>query len=336
MLRRAGLLGEQEVARIHEYCEEHELAPVVALFELALVDEPRLVEFLQSKLMIPVADADVLARLEPATLSLIPAELAWTYAVMPVSVDEIGNLTLAMGDPTDLRAVETIAAHTGAYLVRAVSPISVLRDAVQGYYGPRPTVRKGPPTPLEIPAASARPRRRTSEIEGQPPFSPAVVSWVLPKLLGGTDRDELTQILLDFLGRGFDRVILFVHLRNELKGRDARGSDLLLDAVTQVRIPTTGASVFSDVIATAEPAFGPWPTARAVDRAFAQGMGGIEGPVLVMPIRLRDKIPIVVFASGPRGDVEPHVIRQLADAMSGSLERMIFQQKSRSGLRRSE
>ena len=330
ILRRAGLLSMPQIERLTAYCQEHDLAPVVGMFELSLVDEPRLVRFLQSKLMIPVADAAVLGRIEAATLSLIPAELAWTYAVVPVSVDEIGNLTLAMADPTDLRAVSTIATHTGAYLVRAVSPVSQLRDAVQRHYGPRPADPKGPPTPLEIPAVGERPpRRATRELEGLEPLSAQAVGWVLPRLLGARDRDELTEVLLDFLARGFDRVILFLHLRDQLQGRDARGSDLVREAVTQVRIPARGSSMFADVIADREPRFGPWPTERSIDRAFAQAFGRIEGPALLLPIRLRDKVPIVVFASGANGEIDGHSLVQLAEATSGALERMIYQRKTR-------
>jgi hypothetical protein len=134
--------------------------------------------------------------------------------------------------------------------------------------------------------------------------------------------------LLDFLAEGFDRVLLFIHLRDELKGRDARGTDIVREAVTQVRIPTKGPSVFSDVIRTAAVSFGPWPTDRAIDRAFDRAMGGIRGNVLVLPVRVRDKVPVLVFASGANNPVDPRSLDQLVAAVQTALERLIFRRKS--------
>lgn len=136
------------------------------------------------------------------------------------------------------------------------------------------------------------------------------------------------EVLLDFLGEGFSRVILFIHLRDELKGRDARGKDVVREAVTQVRIPTLGPSVFSDVIRTAEVSFGPWPTDRAIDRAFDRAMGGIKGDVLVLPVRVRDKVPVLVFASDASHPVEPRSLDKLVSGVQAALERLIFRRKS--------
>ena len=136
------------------------------------------------------------------------------------------------------------------------------------------------------------------------------------------------EVLLDFLAEGFSRVILFIHLRDELKGRDARGNDVVREAVTQVRIPTRGPSVFADVIHGGTVAFGPWPTERAIDRAFDRAMGGISGNVLVLPVRVRDKVPVLVFASGANNPVDPRSLEQLVSSVQTALERLIFRRKS--------
>ncbi len=136
------------------------------------------------------------------------------------------------------------------------------------------------------------------------------------------------EALLDFLAQGFARVILFIHLRDQLKGRDARGKDLLREAVTQVRIPTTGPSVFADVVAHGQLHYGPWPTARVIDDAFSRAMGGIEGNVLVLPVRVRDKVPVLVFASGVDSPIDPQSLEQLATNVQTALERLIFRRKA--------
>jgi len=124
-------------------------------------------------------------------------------------------------------------------------------------------------------------------------------------------------------------VIVFLHLQQQLRGRDARGPDLLRDAVMQVRIPTGPPSVFSIAIADGSPFHGPWPRERAIDAAFADALGGIDGEAIVLPIRLRDKTPVVVFAAGPRAGYDPATLDALQDAVSTALEQLIFRRKSR-------
>ena len=320
ILRRAGYIEDADIARVETHSHEHRCAPFVSVVELGLADENDLLRLLSARLMIPIASAEVLSRVEPETLASVPAELAWSGGVLPVSVDDTGNLTLAMADPTDERAVNAVADHTGAYLLRAVAPVGALRDAVRHYYGEPTVPSKGPPTPLQMPAVRDEPEPEPDEPPADiVPLSTAAFAALLPRLVGAADRDTIMEVLLDFLGEGFERVILFIHLRDELKGRDARGSDMVREAVTQVRIPTKGPSVFSDVIHTASVSFGPWPTERAIDRAFDRAMGGIRGNVLVLPVRVRDKVPVLVFASGAQNPVDPRSLDQLVSAVQSAL-----------------
>ncbi|MEM6294693.1 MAG: hypothetical protein AAGA54_25685 [Myxococcota bacterium] len=376
ILRRAGHITDADIERIGAHSRRHRCAPFVSVVELGLADEDTLVRVLSGRLMVPIASAEVLRKVERETLKHVPAELAWSGGVLPVSVDDAGNLTLAMADPTDERAVHAIADHTGMYLLRAVAPVGPLRAAVKRCYGARVRPTKGPPTPLEMPAvdtepkapppqaappapasavvtappAPARPapapavaapgpsrRQQTmprygasspSQLPASAPLSPASFTEMLPRLVEASDRDAIMAVLLDFLADGFERVILFIHLRDELKGRDARGSDLVPEAVAQVRIPTTGPSVFSDVIHGARVHFGPWPSSRVIDAAFDKAMGGIKGNVLVLPVKVRDKVPVLVFASGASSLVDPRSLTQLVSGVQTALERLIFRRKS--------
>ena len=153
---------------------------------------------------------------------------------------------------------------------------------------------------------------------------------MLPRLVQALDRDDIMRILLDFLGDGFERAILFTHLNNELRGRDARGTDLLVDAVRQVRMPAKGRSVFADVLRTKAPYFGPLVTNSAVNRAFSEALGGVAGNILVLPVVLSGRVPVVVFASGTTHPVDPRSIRALAEGVSHALERLIMRQKQTS------
>lgn len=372
MLQRAGLLPEDEATRVREFAYANKVPLVEVVVDRGFATEDELVKFLQSKLMIPEVEADLLDELERETLRHLPAELAWYHEVLPVSVDDVGNLTLAMADPTDLRAVDAVAGHTGAYLVRAVAPLTALRRALERYYGPRPddlrarilaaeaadTADAVPLLPAAAapssPAVSETPAAASSSSSTEPPvrqapppvrttvrreavrpttedvvpLSPTAFAWVLPRVVEAADRDEITQVLLDFLAEGFSRVIMFVHLQQQLRGRDARGDDLLLEAVTQVRIPTTGPSLFRDVIERGAPHFGPWRTDTKINAAFDQAMGGIRGNVLLLPVKLRERVPILVYASNTPHPVDPRSLHELVECISGALERLIFRRKS--------
>ncbi len=118
---RAGLISDDQLAAVQSRSAERKLSFVESLLELGLIDEDSVVSFLHSKLMIPRVGASVLDTVDKGALLRIPAELAQKLAVLPISADETGNLTVAMVDPTDMRAVDAISAHTGAYLVRAVA-----------------------------------------------------------------------------------------------------------------------------------------------------------------------------------------------------------------------
>lgn len=448
MMLRAGLLSESQVTAANEHAANQSISHVDAILELGLADEDTLVAFLASKLMIPRVRSAVLERVGLATIDRLPSALAWEHKCVPVSFDELGNLTVAMTDPTDLRAVAALAERTGAYLVRAVGSASELRRALDRHYGaeqrareqaheraarttntegervtelalepvrhqqPPPGIRNPAPQPtgpqapyiasqpeLRIPAddddvpirnghAAARevghedptahverpgpitdvqtspppvaeddPHERPTVVETQAPVTPrgprrprAHTPWnpplagfvsdpiplspdafaqVLPKLDAADDRDAVTTVLLDFLGAGFNRVILFVHSHNELRGLDARGKDLLVEAVRQVRIPSGGKSIFSEVLERGAPYFGPNQTSSKIDQAFSQALGGIKGNVLLLPIKVASKVPLLLWAHGTTHAVDPRSINELSAAVSAAIQRIITAARKR-------
>jgi hypothetical protein len=571
MMLRAGLLSENQAVAANEHAASRSISHVDAILELGLADEDTLVAFMASKLMIPRVRSAVLERVEAPVLGRIAPAMAWRWRCVPVSADELGNLTVAMLDPTDTRAVSAIAEQTHAYLVRAVASATDLRRALERHYGseqhareqarPAPTYVPSPsivapaqptlaaptsapaprppvsaptsaPAPLRVPhsaptsapaprvppsvptsapaprvphsaptsapaprvphsaptsapalrvppsAPSAAPapalasalgpggyveadrptelglepirattappgirnpaplappnpitppgfdratsrlqeigqipdddddavpirrhgaaqehstptpdrppsritdvqttgpgpsnlppsnpsppldraspgiddlHERTTLIEGgagrgprrprahtpwnpplqgfhpaEPiPLSPEAFIQVVPKLEATLERDAVTAVLLDFLADGFKRVILFVHSHNELRGLDARGEDLLVEAVRQVRIPSGGKSMFSDVLERGTPYLGPIQTSNKIDQAFAQALGGIRGNVLLLPIKIGRKVPLLLWAHGTSYPVDPHSITELSAAVSAAIQRII-------------
>ncbi len=279
-----------------------------------------LAEFLRKRLALPLVPSHVLGLVPCDTLDHVPAELAHVHHVLPMTIDEAGNLTLAMSDPTDDRAVDAIASHTGATIVRAVAEVGALDAAIAKHYGS--TVPR---------VASVTPLSTTTSMLAnahESPLSLQAVSRVLPHLLTAPNRDALTNTMLEFLAEGFEHVLMFVHLRGQLQGRDARGPDLLLDAVPKVRIPVASESMFADVLDGDAPFVGPWPRQRPIDRAFSDALGNIRDDVLLLPIRLRGKTPVLVFATGAQAAIDVAAMTQLSQGVAQALERLIYSRKT--------
>src|SRR5690606_31129058 len=130
MMLRAGHLNDAQLRAVQTRTLESKASFVATVLELGLVQEESIVAFLHSKLMIPRLSAAQLAAVGAEILEKVSGELARKHVVLPVGLDDGGNLTLAMSDPTDMKAVDAISAHTGAYLVRAVAPHRSLLEAI--------------------------------------------------------------------------------------------------------------------------------------------------------------------------------------------------------------
>src|SRR5690348_2284847 len=61
--------------------------------------------------------------------------MAIELRVIPVSLDNDNNLTVAMSDPSDRHAVDEIAFFTGSYVVRAVATQMQIAWCLAHYYG---------------------------------------------------------------------------------------------------------------------------------------------------------------------------------------------------------
>ncbi len=409
MLARAGVCapGQIETARAH--AAQAGCGLVEALVATGAIAEDALAAFLQSRLLVPEVAANLFAQVPREITDRLDPALAHRLGAYPVSVDEDGNLTVALVDPTDGSIVDEIAAVTGHYVIRAVAPASTIRAALAERYGPPPAAPApgpaagaGTPPPAAPPATPQAPVPASPEVPGasspgaspapQPPTAgtphvgptqdataprvdepdaastaaprqraavpaaaaggatgPRPAAWepplpanddepdplsaaafgrVLPRIVAAQTREDITRIVLDFLGAGFRRVILFVHAHGELRGREGRGDDLDLEAVRLVRIPAAEPSVFSKVITSKRPYFGPLRPDTPVDRAFSEAFGGLVGNVLVLPVLLRDKVPVLIFASGTTHPVDPRSIQDLADGVSAAIERIILRQKA--------
>ena len=140
--RRRGRLGEllvaegfisqqqlQDALREHRRSKER-LGSVLA--QKGLVSEDQLVDILSKEHGLPSVTIEDHA-IDPVTLAMVPQHIARKYDVLPLG--RIGNgLTLAMADPTNLVAMDEIAAMTRLSVLPVVASGQAIRAAIERYY----------------------------------------------------------------------------------------------------------------------------------------------------------------------------------------------------------
>jgi Type II secretion system (T2SS), protein E, N-terminal domain len=99
------------------------------------ITDDALTTFYRSRLLVPQVNPNMLARLTPKVVGMLPGDMAIELRAIPVSIDADNNLTVAMSDPSDRHAVDEIAFFTGAYVVRAVATQMQIAWCLAHYYG---------------------------------------------------------------------------------------------------------------------------------------------------------------------------------------------------------
>jgi len=100
-----------------------------------VVTDEVLTDFYRKRLLVPQVNPNTLAKLPATVVRAIPNDVAVELRAVPVSLDSDNNLTVAMSDPSDRHAVDEIASHTGAYVVRAVATQMQIAWCLAHYYG---------------------------------------------------------------------------------------------------------------------------------------------------------------------------------------------------------
>jgi Type II secretion system (T2SS), protein E, N-terminal domain len=137
LLLRAGVLRAKDLAAANVVQERDGGSFGECLVRLGLLDEERLADFYQSRLMISRLPDHRLVNIPKKALALVSADMAAEFRVVPVELDGDGGLVLAMADPTDNHAVDEVAFFADHFVVRVVATESGIRDAIERHYGVR-------------------------------------------------------------------------------------------------------------------------------------------------------------------------------------------------------
>jgi type IV pilus assembly protein PilB len=128
------LVGTDALRRAAEHAEQNGCRLEESLLELGLVEEEAFTKLLARAYGVELIDLAAV-RIDVRLTGLVPAPIAWRCEVLPVARDG-SSLTLAMADPSDLRAIDEVQFLTG-YSVRPVlASTRALARAIQRAYRP--------------------------------------------------------------------------------------------------------------------------------------------------------------------------------------------------------
>lgn len=335
-----------------------------SLIELGFVREDVLARFLSSKLALPYVHPDRLLAIPPATISLIPRELALKYRAIPIHREQ-KRLYLVMADPADLKAIDDIAFITGFIIKPLIAPEVRLVQALGKYYQCEIDRRYE-----QIIARIDRERHREEAASPQAPAAAPALEEAIPEaeivdfipeeaadesleeaevvegewverigrysidtvsrtLARAEDREEIAGIIIDYLGQEFSRAAFFVIRGDTAFGwKGMRGGEELKD-FDKFGIPLDAPSVLKTIADGKSYYLGVLPeTSRNAMLIDALG-GGAPGSALLIPLVITGRVVNILYVEGGEKDLGerfPELHRLLTKAAL-AFEILIFREK---------
>lgn len=132
MLLRAGVIDEDKLDRAIDQAKTQGIKVSSALIKEGFLDEEDLLEFLARTLGHPTVTLDEVD-VDPDAVKLIPPEMATKYMAIPYGQVN-SSLHVAMADPTDLNAIDSIRFRTGLTVEVSIATESQIRKALDIFY----------------------------------------------------------------------------------------------------------------------------------------------------------------------------------------------------------
>jgi hypothetical protein len=103
------------------------------LVALGYISEEVLMDFLSHQTGVPQMDVRNI-EVTPQVLKLVPHRLADQFTVLPITTKDPKSLVLAMSDPSDLNAIDSVRFASGLHVEPVVASHSALRKAISDLY----------------------------------------------------------------------------------------------------------------------------------------------------------------------------------------------------------
>ena len=144
VLLQRGVIARKDLEKAMAYQQEHGGLIGQVLIQMGFTTEEEVALALTAQYGFPFLPLDNY-EIDGALTGVVPEALAREYCLIPI--DRIGNaLTLAMADPSNVKAIEDVEVLTKCVVQAFVSTPSDIGKAIAKYY------KKASPTPPEPPA----------------------------------------------------------------------------------------------------------------------------------------------------------------------------------------
>ncbi len=168
----AGFITAEQITAVAETASARGVHAGTVLAERDLVSPLDIVTVLENDLGVPQVDLSSYAP-EDDALALVPAADAHRYKVLPLFEIE-GMLTVAVGDPMDVFAIDSLAAQIGLEAEPVLADGASFKAALSQYYGAPPTVIGIAPPPAAELERADRPEPETAAYLEDADDTPAV------------------------------------------------------------------------------------------------------------------------------------------------------------------
>ncbi len=128
----SGLIEPEALDRALAYRQKNGTSLLQAIDSLGVLDTTQRPAIVASKLGIPVARIDEFT-VEPAVLKMIPVQVALKHRVFPLARHN-GNLVVAVSDPSNLEAINTITFAVGQRVELVVAPLEDINRLIDRHF----------------------------------------------------------------------------------------------------------------------------------------------------------------------------------------------------------
>ncbi len=134
ILLESGLLDRETLAHAMARARSSGIPLQVYLVRQGLITELDLVAALRKAILVADAPQEELKAPQPQALAAVPWDLAESFHLVPLKIDDQGHLVVAMSNPTDTHAIDELAYSSGLYISRVVAPVSAVEAALEKWY----------------------------------------------------------------------------------------------------------------------------------------------------------------------------------------------------------
>ncbi len=336
-----------------------------SLIELGFVEEGKLVKLLSKKLGVPAVSRKEILNIPEEVIRAVPSAIAEKYRVIPFGLDK-KRLSVAMSDPTDLKAIDEISFMTGCLVQPFIAPDLHIAFALEKYYyvirdarylRVSDTFRKRAAAlqqekievqvekengdllnieiPVEFEGFDSLPGLPEEPFYGetQAPLLAPLGKYTIDKLsmefAAARERDDVADVFIKYLGQEFTTCALFIVRGNAAVGWRGVSAGKKISGFEEVNLLLSKPSVLRDIIEERNYFMGiliNTPENRQIQKVLEIRP---ETPLLVLPVVMLNKVVAAVLVSADMDSLGRRVaeLQKLVRKASLAFEMLILKNK---------